>query len=247
MLSDEHRRVAADALRTDGLVVLAEVVDPAHLDLLHERMITDLAALQARPDTPYNWNAGNLQQDPPPFPPYLFADVLLNPFVIAVTSALLGPGLKNVMYGGNTALPGDQRQPVHADVGHLWPLDVLDVAHPAAQLVINVATVDVSPANGATELWPGTHRELGVGVGDDIKIDNDAAGGATRGGATLPADHATRQHADPRHPAVARRDAEHHRRTAADARDDPHELVAGRPAHRCASRPAPRPSSTTRC
>ncbi len=173
VLSDEHRHVAAEALRTDGVVVLSEVVDPAHLDLLHERMITDLAALQARPDTPYNWNAGNLQQDPPPFPPYLFADVLLNPFVIAVTSALLGPGLKNVMYGGNTALPGDQRQPVHADVGQLWPLDVLEVAHPAAQLVINVATVDVSPANGATELWPGTHRELGVGVGDDIKIDNE--------------------------------------------------------------------------
>jgi hypothetical protein len=173
VLSQEHRRTAADALRTDGLVVLAEVVDPDHLDLLHERMITDLAALRARPDTPYNWNTGNLQQDPPPFPPYLFADVLLNPFVIAVTSALLGPGLKNVMYGGNTALPGDQRQPVHADVGHLWPLDVLEEAHPAAQLVINVATVDVSPANGATELWPGTHRELGAGVGDDIKIDSE--------------------------------------------------------------------------
>ncbi len=173
VLSDENRRAAVEALRTDGLVVIADVVDPAHLDLLHERMITDLAALQARPDTPYNWNAGNLQQDPPPFPPYLFADVLLNPFVIAVTSALLGPGLKNVMYGGNTALPGDQRQPVHADVGQLWPLDVLEVAHPAAQLVINVATVDVSPANGATELWPGTHRELGVGVGDDITIDSE--------------------------------------------------------------------------
>ena len=62
VLSDEHRRTAAEALRTDGLVVLAEVVDPGHLDLLHERMITDLAALQARPDTPYNWNAGNLSR-----------------------------------------------------------------------------------------------------------------------------------------------------------------------------------------
>jgi hypothetical protein len=170
-LSDEHRREAAEALRTDGLVVLADVVDPAHLDVLHERVIADLDALRARPDTPYNWNAGNLQQDPPPFPPYLFADVLMNPYVIAVTSDLLGPGLKNVMYGGNTALPGDQRQPVHADTGHLWPLTALEVAHPAAQLVVNVATVDVSPANGATELWPGTHRELGVGVGDDITID----------------------------------------------------------------------------
>lgn len=169
-LSPEHREAAVQALRTDGLVLLDEVVDPAHLDLLHERMVADAAALQARSDVPYNWNAGNLQQDPPPFPPYLFADVLLNPYVIAVTSALLGPGVKNVMYGGNTALPGDQRQPVHADVGHLWPLEVMPVAHPAAQLVVNVATVDVAPENGATELWPGTHHELGVGIGDDIKI-----------------------------------------------------------------------------
>jgi hypothetical protein len=173
-LSGGGLRAAVDALRSDGFVVLNDVVDPAHLDVLHDRMLGDLDALQARPDAPYNWHAGNLQQDPPPFPPYLFADVLLNPFVISVTSAVLGPGVKNVMYGGNTALPGDRRQPVHADVGHLWPTEVLEGPHPAAQLVVNVLTVDVSPENGATELWPGTHRVLGVGAGDDIKIPLDA-------------------------------------------------------------------------
>ena len=99
--------------------------------------------------------------------------MLLNPWVISVTSTVLGPGVKNVMYGGNTALPGDQRQPVHSDVGHLWPIESLEAPHPPAQLVVNVLTVDVSPENGATELWPGTHRELGVGVGDDIKIPQD--------------------------------------------------------------------------
>ena len=88
-LTGEELLAAVDALRNDGFVVLNDVVDPAHLDLLHERMIADLDALQSRPDAPYNWNAGNLQQDPPPFPPYLFADILLNPFVISVTSAVL--------------------------------------------------------------------------------------------------------------------------------------------------------------
>ena len=169
-LSAGPLQTAVDALDTDGVVVLDDVVDPAHLDVLHERLMADLTALQARPDAPYNWTAGNIQQDPPPFPPYLFADVLLNDLVISLTSAVLGPGLKNVMYGGNTALPSDQRQPVHADVGHLWPVEVMSVAHPPAQLVVNVLTVDVSPENGATEIWPGTHRELALGVGDDIKI-----------------------------------------------------------------------------
>jgi hypothetical protein len=94
-LSGENLLAAVDALRHDGYVVLNDVVDPAHLDILHERMIADLDALQARADAPYNWNVGNLQQDPPPFPPYLFGDVLLNPFVISVTSAVLGPKVKN--------------------------------------------------------------------------------------------------------------------------------------------------------
>ena len=168
-LLDDSLRTAVDALRTDGLVLLEDVVDPAHLDVLHERILADIDDLRGRPDAPYNWNVGN----PPPFPPYLFPDVLLNPYVISVTSTVLGPGVKNVMYGGNTALPGDQRQPVHSDVGHLWPIETLEAPHPPAQLVVNVLTVDVSPDNGATEIWPGTHRELGVGVGDDIKITPD--------------------------------------------------------------------------
>ena len=172
-LLGDSLRTAVDALRTDGLVLLEDVVDPAHLDVLHERILADIDDLRGRPDAPYNWNVGNLQQNPPPFPPYLFPDVLLNPYVISITSTVLGPGVKNVMYGGNTALPGDQRQPVHSDVGHLWPIETLEAPHPPAQLVVNVLTVDVSPENGATEIWPGTHRELGVGVGDDIKITPD--------------------------------------------------------------------------
>ena len=137
-----------DALRTDGLVLLNDVVDPAHLDVLHERMTADLDAYGPAADAPYNWNAGNLQQDPPPFPPYLFPDVPLNRFVITVTASVLGPGLKNVMYSGNTALPSDLRQPVHPDVGHLWPLR--PASHPTRRpLVVNVPMVDISPENGA--------------------------------------------------------------------------------------------------
>lgn len=173
-LAPERVQAALDALRVDGIVVLENVVDLDHLDALHDRMLSDLVALQSRPDAPYNWTAGNIQQDPPPFEPYLFEDVLLNPQVIAVTSALLGPGLKNTMYSGNTALPSDARQPVHADIGHLWPSEILEVAHPTAQLVVNIPTVDVSAENGATEIWPGTHRDLTVGIGGDIEVPLDA-------------------------------------------------------------------------
>lgn len=167
-LTPEHLEAAVAAVLDDGFVVLADVVSAASLDALHERMLADIALLTARDDAPFNWNVGNLQQDPPPFHPYLFKDVLVNELIIQVTSGVLGGGVKNTMYGGNTALPSESRQPVHADSGHLWPR--LDVAHPPVQLVVNVATVDVSPQNASTEIWPGTHKDLTVTAGKDIKI-----------------------------------------------------------------------------
>ncbi len=170
-LSSENREAAVQAILEDGFVVLNGVVDTAHLDVLHERMLADVGLLLKRDDAPFNWNVGNVQQNPPPFPPYLFRDILLNDLVIEVTAALLGQGVKNTMYGGNTAMPSDQRQPVHADTGHLWPR--IETAHPPAQLVVNIPTVDVSAENGSTEIWPGTHRDVTITADRDIKIPLD--------------------------------------------------------------------------
>ena len=170
-LTDEHREAAVRAIEEEGFVVLGGVVDTAHLDTLHERIVADIPLLLQRDDAPFNWNVGNIQQNPPPFAPYLFADVLLNELVLDVTCAVLGNGVKNAMYGGNTAMPSTERQPVHADTGHLWPR--LEVAHPPVHLVINIPTVDVSPDNGSTELWPGTHKDVTITAGVDIKIPHD--------------------------------------------------------------------------
>jgi hypothetical protein len=167
----EHIEAGIEAILTDGFVLLNDVVSHHALDRVHERMRADIDALIARDDAPFNWNVGNLQQDPPPFPPYLFPDILVNEMVLAITTGVLGAPVKNILYSGNTALPSDARQPVHADIGHLWPR--LDVAHPPVHLVINIPTVDVSPQNASTEIWPGTHRDLTITAGQDIKIPVD--------------------------------------------------------------------------
>jgi ectoine hydroxylase-related dioxygenase (phytanoyl-CoA dioxygenase family) len=72
----------------------------------------------------------------------------------------LGAGLKNTYYSGNTALPGDFKQPVHADMAQLWPN--LTVAPPPHALIVNVPVVDMSAENGSTEIWPGTHLDTRV-------------------------------------------------------------------------------------
>lgn len=164
----EHADAAVKAILTDGFVVLQDVVDLKHLDILHARMVEDVRLLTARKDAPFNWNTGNVQQEPPPIAPYLFRDILLNDMAVAVTKRVLGKGVKNFYYSGNTAVKSTERQPVHADTGHLWPQ--LDHPHPPVQLVVNIPTVDVSPENGSTELWPGTHLDLTVSIHDDIKV-----------------------------------------------------------------------------
>ncbi len=156
-MTDASLANALAALREDGFLVLEDVVDRAHLAVLRDRMLEDLPLVLAREDAPFNFHAGNIQQDAPPFPPFLFRDVLVNELVIQVTRAILGPGVKNGYYSGNTALPGDYRQPVHPDIAQLWP--GLEHPTPAFGLVINVPTVDMTAANGSTELWPGTHLD----------------------------------------------------------------------------------------
>lgn len=172
-LSPERLAQAVRAVRDDGYVILNDLIDPAVLAPIRDRMLEDVARILARKDVPFNFNRGNIQQDPPPFPPYLSRQVLCNEIVIAITKSILGKGLRNGMYSGNTALPrAGGRQPVHADMGQLWP--DLEIAHPAYALVVNVLPVDVSPENGSTEIWPGTHKDVSVVMQEgDIKVTEE--------------------------------------------------------------------------
>lgn len=97
---------------------------------------------------------GHLQQGHH-FAPTFFADIVADPFATQVTKAILGEGVYNRFYNGNANCPGSGTQPLHPDTPHLWPTSTMP--HPPASLVVNVSLVDVSEANGATELWPGTH------------------------------------------------------------------------------------------
>lgn len=164
---------ARRAILDEGYVVLLDVADPAHIAKVRDRMIEDIPHILARPDKPFNWNPGNLQQDPPPLPEYLFEDILLNDFVLQVTESIMGPGVQNGFYSGNTAMPkSTQRQPVHADIGHLWPN--MEHATPPYALVVNFPLVDMGPENGATEIWPGTHKDTSIAMSDgDIKVTEE--------------------------------------------------------------------------
>lgn len=186
-------RRAVTALRTDGFVVLDDVVAHAHLDRLRERMTRDLEKIRALPVVPHNFVWGNIQQTPPPDAGLVFRDVVANPFVCQVTRALLGRGAFNDCLTGNSNVPGSGLQPVHVDDGQLWPH--LNAAHPPARLVVNVPLSETTVESGAIELWPGTHLDTRVAIGNSIRVPEEylparravrgPLRGATRKGAVL--------------------------------------------------------------
>jgi hypothetical protein len=64
-LDQRNLEIAVRAIARDGLVVLEDLVDHATLDRLNVKMVEDAYELQGRKDSPFNYNKGNIQQDPP--------------------------------------------------------------------------------------------------------------------------------------------------------------------------------------
>ncbi len=82
----------------------------------------------------------------------MFRDVHASPLAAQVTRALLGEGAWSSFpsYSCNVNCPGSTDQDVHFDPA------------PRGTLVVNIALRDVTEADGAIELWPGSHLETGL-------------------------------------------------------------------------------------
>ncbi|GAA5921518.1 hypothetical protein JCM1841_000548 [Sporobolomyces salmonicolor] len=166
-LSQRNLQMSLEALHLDGIVALEGVVPNEALDKLNDRMLKDTCALVAMGDDgPFNYNKGNIQQDPPVEVEVFHPQVFLNPLATAVTSAFLGGRPTLSFLSGNTAVQSAESlgQPVHTDA---------DFEHPKIPFacVVNVGLVDMLPENGSTELWLGTHTDSGLHVQEGLHGD----------------------------------------------------------------------------
>ncbi|KAM0470575.1 hypothetical protein ACHAPX_009838 [Trichoderma viride] len=163
-----HLQAALEALHADGLVVLENAVDPAHLDHLNQRMVVDAEQLKTRQKAHVNFSAEtrNFQQEPVPEEGYIFNDIIANPWAAEILEHMLGPKPKIRLYSANTALKAEARQPVHIDMALGYPRTPFGFC-------VNINLVSTSPENGATEFWLGTHNDPALealtinGHGDD--------------------------------------------------------------------------------
>jgi ectoine hydroxylase-related dioxygenase (phytanoyl-CoA dioxygenase family) len=150
--NDANIKLFLSGMHRDGVVILMDVIDPAHLDTINDFMIEDTKKELSKENVYRNFGAENLQQGPPLAPSnFFFDDVYLNKLLFHAVTLYLGPNATWNMISGNNALPnGVKRQPVHSDAM---------CNHPPAPfyVVANVYTCDASAANGSTEIWLGTH------------------------------------------------------------------------------------------
>lgn len=94
-----------------------------------------------------------MAQGPPSTTDLMYTDIWANKPVSIILSSLRGPSPRVNFVNGNTALGGyEGRQGVHADVTFNHATFPFAVA-------ANHYLVDVSPTNGVTELWLGSHRD----------------------------------------------------------------------------------------
>ena len=137
----------------DGIVIIDNAVNPSHLDGLNDVMVSDAFKLYNNESTHRNFGieTGNIQQEPVPFKHFLHEDIICNPFVGSVTECLLGPRPVVRFYSANSALKGVKRQPPHIDIDFPFNDHCFGIC-------VNINLVPTSAENGATELWPGTHR-----------------------------------------------------------------------------------------
>ncbi|KAK3937319.1 phytanoyl-CoA dioxygenase family protein [Diplogelasinospora grovesii] len=151
-IGSHNLQSALEALHRDGLVVLKNAVSLAHLDTLNTRMTADAIELASRPSTHRNFGntTGNIQQEPVLETPYIFDDVVANPWATQVISCMLGPNPHLRFYSANTAMKATGRQPVHVDIDFEYPRIPFGYC-------VNINLVDTCPENGATEVWQGTH------------------------------------------------------------------------------------------
>lgn len=160
-IGSHNLQKALEALHRDGLVVLKNAVSVEHLERLNARMVPEARELYARPETHRNFGSttGNIQQEPVLERDYLFDDILANPWATAVVQCMFGPRPSLRFYSANTALRATSRQPPHIDLDFEFPR--MPIGY-----FININLVDTTPANGATEFWPGSHAETDRNVCD---------------------------------------------------------------------------------
>ncbi|ESZ98637.1 hypothetical protein SBOR_0977 [Sclerotinia borealis F-4128] len=152
----ENVQAGVEEFHKNGIVVFENAIPHDIIDKFHEKMNADGAKKLEDPNLAFNHGneKTNFSISPPLSKEWLVEDVWANKHAAAVMEAIIG--IPQLVYAGsNINLPtqdSTSRQAVHVDSyadHHNFPTCIESFMY----------LHDVSPANGSTEIWPGSHHD----------------------------------------------------------------------------------------
>lgn len=166
IISPDVLEAITNDIRRRGYAVVKNVVSSETCAFLNQSVLEDVAQIRSTGQVTQHEIStahGHLQLGIRRYAPYVRSDLVANPLIECVVAAVLGQGAWLGFYSGNVNCPGSTYQPLHFDRpfswktredasrdGQCWP-------PPTTTLSCSVALEEITEANGATEIYPGTH------------------------------------------------------------------------------------------
>ena len=148
---------AIETLRRDGFVIFNDVMTSSWVDNTRYLFTSALESSQRDQSEIRHTQKGHAGFQPPLEVPFLDPLIIENPLVFQMLERLFGEHFFGCLpYGCNASFPGSETQNVHRDCGHIFPEE--SFAMPPLLVVVNIFLDDFTKENGATEIWPGSHR-----------------------------------------------------------------------------------------
>lgn len=170
-LTAEKLQQIRNSFETNGYAVISRFVSPETCDLLLEAVLEDVALVRSRSEPTRHeqrTGTGHLQLGLRRYAPFVKPELVANPLIESVVAELLGAGAWLGFYSGNVNTPGSGSQPLHYDRPYAWKSEEEATAAgqswppPTITLSCSLALFDITEDSGATEIYPGTHRETAV-------------------------------------------------------------------------------------
>ncbi len=160
-------------IQTVGYAVVQDIVSPETCKLLTQSILEDVERVRAMGKITRHEEIsahGHLQLGLRRHAPFVRPDLLANPIIECVVAGVLGPGAWLGFYNGNVNCPDSGYQPLHFDRPYSWKspedaaLDGQSWPPPTTTLSCSIALENITTANGATEIYPGSHMEPDVAL-----------------------------------------------------------------------------------
>ncbi|MEM7334731.1 MAG: phytanoyl-CoA dioxygenase family protein [Chloroflexota bacterium] len=170
-LSSDKLQKIKQSFETDGYAVVSRFISPETCDLLTKAVHEDVDLIRQKDEMTTHeqrTGKGHLQLGLRRYAPFVKSELVANPLIESVVATLLGKGAWLGFYSGNVNTPGSGYQPLHYDRPYAWKTEEEATAAgqpwppPTITLSCSVALFDITEEGGATEIYPGTHKETAV-------------------------------------------------------------------------------------